>query len=272
MIEIVMNEREWVEKVIREESIGKKPTVVIGRMAKYYRAQGLKRSDIREKIEGFMLKCDPTINVVRWRDTIDTMIKGAAKYPLIELDKITVTVNEMEAIKRLDGMLKQRLMFALVCLAKYGNAVRPNNGGWVNQESKDIFSLANIALTSKRQALLINDLWQAGYVGYSKIVDNVNLCVKILDDESEPAIEITDFRNLGNQFRAYTGNGGYISCGNCGILIGLDRIKSRSDYDCTVFLLYKAVSLLVVNSANRAYLRANSALAVFQHKAVIGVN
>ena len=219
MIEIVMNEREWVEEVLREKRLGKKPTLVIGRLAKYYHAQGLRKAEIKKRIEDFMVRCDPTINIVRWQDTIDAMVKGSSKYPLVEIDKIAVTASEMDAIMKLTSIQQQRLMFVLVCLAKYGDAIRPKNSGWVNLESKDIFSLANITLTSKRQALLINDLWQVGYVGYSRVIDNVNLCVQILDYEAEPAIEITDFRNLGNQFRRYLGDKSYIQCCNCGLVI-----------------------------------------------------
>lgn len=230
-MEIVMNEREWVENALRVGYLGKKPTIVIGRLAKYYYAQGMKKREIRKRIEEHMLRCDPTVNTVRWQDTIDAMIKGAAKYPLIELDEIVVTVDEIETIMKLDGIQKQRLMFTLVCLAKYSNAIREKNGGWVNQESKDIFSLANITLTAKRQALMINDLWKEGYVGYSRIVDNVNLCVQIINDDSDPAITITDFRNLGNQFRAYLGDKSYFQCQNCGAVI---KRRSNSHKYCSV--------------------------------------
>lgn len=202
---------------------------MIGRLAKYYYAQGLKKGAIRNKIEEHMLRCDPMINTVRWQDVIDSMIKGAAKYPLVEIDKIVITRSEMDAISKLDGSLRQRLMFALLCLAKYGNAVRPSNENWVNHESRDIFSMANIVLTAKRQALMINDLWQAGYVKYSRVVDNVNLCVQIVDDESEPVFEITDFRNLGNQFRAYTGDNSYFPCQNCGAYV---KRKSNAQKYC----------------------------------------
>lgn len=229
-MEIVMNEREWVENALRVGYLGKKPTVVIGRLAKYYHSQGMKKREIRKRIEEHMLRCDPTVNTVRWQDTIDAMIKNAAKYPLIQIDKIVVTANEMRSIMELDGVQKQRLMFTLLCLAKYSNAVRESNGGWVNQESKDIFSLANITLTAKRQALMINDLWKAGYVGYSRVVDNVNLCVRIIDDESDPEVEVTDFRNLGNQFRVYVGDKAYFPCQSCGAII---KRRSNSHKYCS---------------------------------------
>lgn len=229
-MEIVMNEREWVENAIRTGYLGKKPTIVIGRLAKYYYSQGMKKGAIRKRIEEHLIRCDASINTVRWQDTIDAMIKGAAKYPLVEIDKIVITKAEIESIVKLGGIQKQRLMFTLLCLAKFGNAVRPTNGGWVNYESKDIFSMANITMTAKRQALLINDLWNDGCIGYSRVVDNVNLCVKIINDESEPAMEITDFRNLGNQFRAYMGDSSYFPCQSCGTYI---KRRSNAHKYCT---------------------------------------
>ena len=234
MIEIVMNEKDWVESALRDGQIGKRPAVTIGRLAKYYHAQGLRKKDIKRNIDEFMARCDASYNPVRWQDTIDAMVKSVAKYPLIEIDHISVTVKEMEAILSLDGSMRQRLMFTLLCLAKYGNAVRDTNKGWVNYESKDIFALANITLTSKRQALAINDLWSAGYIGYSRIVDNVNLCVQIIDDESDTAIEISDFRNLGNQFRAYMNEKAYFRCANCGLMIRRSSPNHKYCPECAV--------------------------------------
>ena len=220
MNEIVLNEKEWAKRAIDSLSLGKKPYETIVRVAKYYKAQGCGKADVRRKVEDFMIRCDPKLSLVKWEGAIESAVIAAEKYKLINLSGITITVPEMNTIKSLSSIIQQRLMFTLLCLAKYGNAVNERNGGWVNLSQRDIFALANITLTTKRQSLAINDLWQAGLVGYSCLVDNINLQVKIIEDGDE-AITISDFRNLGNQYMRYISSD-YVECESCGIVIKKD--------------------------------------------------
>ena len=220
MKEIVLNEKEWAKRAIDSLSLGSSPRDTIVRVAKYYKAQGCGKSDVRRKVEDFMIRCDPKLSLVKWEGVIESAVTTAEKYKLINLKGITITVPEMNTIKSLSGVIQQRLMFTLICLAKYGNAVNERNGGWINLSQRDIFALANITMTTKRQSLAINDLWQAGLVGYSCLVDNINLQVKVIEDGDE-AITISDFRNLGNQYMRYIGYD-YIECESCGIVIKKD--------------------------------------------------
>ena len=228
MNEIVLNEKAWAKRAIDSLSLGKKPYETIVRVAKYYKAQGCGKADVRRKVEDFMIRCDPKLSIVRWSDAIDSAVSASEKYPLIDISGVMITNTEIERIKELSSVIKQRLMFTLLCLAKYGNALNEKNSGWVNIPQKDIFALANITLTTKRQSLAINDLWQAGMIGYSCLVDNINLQVKIIEDGDE-AMFIDDFRNLGNQYMWYLG-GDYIRCDGCGIVIRRQSKSSHQKY------------------------------------------
>ena len=220
MTEIILNEKDWAKRAIDAHSLGPKPYDTIVRVAKYYKAEGYKNGELRRRVEDFMIRSDPRLSLVKWDNTITSALSVAEKYPMICISGVTITDTEMEKIGTLQSVLQQRLMFTLLCLAKYGNAVNPKNGGWVNIPQKDIFSLANIQLTTKRQSLMINDLWQTGMIGYSCLVDNINLQVKIMDD-GETALFVDDFRNLGYQYMRYIG-GNYIECESCGLVIRQD--------------------------------------------------
>ena len=128
------------------------------------------------------------------------MARHADKYPLIELSGITLFKEELSVVSELQTKMLRKLIFTLLCLAKYGNAINPKNNNWVNFTAKDIFPLANIKTTTTRQSLLINDLWRGGFIGYSNAVDNVNINVKIIRDTGDPELFISDFRSLGNQY------------------------------------------------------------------------
>lgn len=228
MNEIVLNEKEWAKGAIDSLSLGKKPFDTIVRVAKYYKSEGYRKSEIRRKVEDFMIRCQPRLSLVKWDGSISAAVNIAEKYPPICINGIAITEPEMKKIEQLPSLLQQRLMFAIVCLAKYGNAVSKNNGNWVNAEQKDIFALANVTLSSKRQSLMINDLWQAGYIGYSCLVDNTNLSVKILE-EGDVAMYVDDFRNLGNQYMRYHG-GDYFECECCGLVLKVTNTSAHQKY------------------------------------------
>lgn len=230
MKEIILDEKEWAKEAIDSLSLGKSPYETIVRVAKYYKSLGYKKREIRRYVEDFMIRCEPRLSLVRWEDTIMSAVNAAEKFPLICIDGVSITIPEMEKIEALDGVLKQRVMFSLLCLAKYGDSVNKHNCGWVNLPQKDIFTLANVTMTSRRQSLLINDLWSQGYIGYSCLVNNVNLNIKIIKDGPE-AMFVSDFRNLGNQYMKYHDTEGrYFECVSCGIILKTQSSSTHQRY------------------------------------------
>lgn len=230
---IVLNERIFAEDAIKNSKLGTKPIETLNRVAKYYHNEGYSPKKIENMLETFLLRCDPTINPVKWQTTITKLTKSAGKYKLIEIDGIRITKDEMDKIQQLHGKMSQRLMFTMLCLAKYGNMVSPSNNCWVNRKDNEIFKLANIVITTKRQSLMINDLWALQYIGYSRVVDNININVKIINEESPTVLYVTDFRNLGNQYMKYCGEK-YIECQYCGQVVRQNRNVQKYCSACAV--------------------------------------
>jgi hypothetical protein len=214
---IVMNEYEWAERALSERSLGPKPVETLTRVSKYYAANQYPKREIRRLLDEFMLQCDPSVNLVSWSDLLDRLAKNSDRYDLIVLDKVSVTSTELDIIKELKGAQLRRLAFTLLCLAKYWDAVRRNNSHWVNTPDREIVQMANINTSIKRQSLLFGQLRDAGLIRFSRKVDNLSVQVLFIDDESEPEIEVTDFRNLGFQYMMHYG-APYFVCENCGLV------------------------------------------------------
>lgn len=228
---IVLNERECAIEALQRCVLDTKPLETLGRIAKYYRSEGYKKSEIHSMLESFMLKCDHTINIIKWQDAIDRQIKNAEKYPLIEIDGIPITKKELGVCDSLTGKQMKRLMFTLICIAKFCNAVIDKNNNWVNRPDKEIFKLANVIVPIKRQSLMLNDLREAGLIRFSRKVDNININVSCIDNVSDPALIITDYRNLGYQYMRYCGEP-YFECASCGIVIKYTGKKHKYCSDC----------------------------------------
>lgn len=215
---IVLNEREYAKSVLSNMDLGQKPAYALTRVAKYYHAEGYKKKEITRLLEELIIRCDPSANIVRWTPLIDHSVKTCDKYPLFEIDGVHVTKKELEICKGIDSPPMQRLIFTLICLAKYEDIVRGSNTGWVNTADKEIFKMANVSATIQRQQLMYHELKGLGLITFSKAVDNLAICVQCLHSEDESAIFVTDFRNLGNQYLKFLG-GPYIECQECGIVI-----------------------------------------------------
>lgn len=230
---IVLNERECAIEALQRCTLDTKPLETLGRVAKYYRAEGYKKSEIHSMLESFMLKCDPTINIVKWQDAIDRQIKDAEKFPLIELDGIPITQSELDFCDKLPGKQMKRLMFTLICLAKFCNAVSDRNNNWVNRPDKEIFKMANVVTPIKRQSLMLNDLREAGLIRFSRKVDNININVSCIDNTGDPVLIITDYRNLGYQYMRHCGEP-YFECSSCGVVIKRTGKNHKYCSDCAV--------------------------------------
>ena len=220
---IVLKENEWAEKMIISSDLGKKPSETLRRIARFYLDKGFPVSDVRRKLEAFIIQCNPVASLPKWSSTIEYAINKASKYEAINIDHICISDNEMKKIDSLDKKQSRRLAFTLLCLAKYWHVVIPNGDYWVNNKDTEIMAMANINTSIKRQTLLYSELNSQGMIQFSKKVDNTNVRVCFIED-GQTAMEIKDFRNLGYQYLMFH-NEPYFECENCGIVTKLRNPK-----------------------------------------------
>lgn len=215
---IVLNEYDWAERMICERKLGKKPVETLIRVAKYYFENHYSKREVRKLLDEFLMQCDPDASLVSWSDTLDRIVKSAVKYPLIQIDGIHISSEELDWIADLEGKQLRRLAFTMVCVAKYWNIISPNNNSWLNTSDREIFQMANITVPSKKQDLMYGDLIKKGYIRQSKRIDNLNVQVLIPEADGDDGIVIRDFRNLGYQYMKYYGDP-YFECEKCGITV-----------------------------------------------------
>lgn len=214
---IILNERTWTERMLELGEFGDSAYETLCRVAKYYKAQGLQKREIRKKLDEFLLRCDPYASMVMWENTLEKAVKVGLKYPMIQIDRIVITEPEMQTVRAVGKIQLQRLAFTLLCVAKYMKEVAPLTDGWVNTPESEIMKMANIKTTYKRQQLMYGQLLDAGLLQASKKISNLNVRVLFMQDGPE-ALSVTDFRDLGNQYMKYIGKP-YFVCQNCGLTV-----------------------------------------------------
>ena len=227
-----MNEREYAESILSCKTTTKKPSEALSIIARYLYTNGYKPSEISQKLEDYIIRIDENASIPKWQKTIDKYVSNASKYSLTEIESIPVTQSELEVIASISGAQLKRLAFTLLCVAKFYNENNAFNNNWVNKPDKEIFRLANIQTTSMKQSLMLNDLYSLGLIGYSNLVDNINVNVKFVDNDSEPILYISDFRNLGYQYLRYIGQGTFTKCKSCGLIMRKSSNRLKYCADC----------------------------------------
>lgn len=203
------------------------PTHTMTRIARYYYSEGYKKPEIRQKIEEYMLRCDPSINIVSWQKSIDKIVAQADRYSLVEIDSVPITRKEINMCKKAGGAPQQRVLFAMLCFAKFYNILSESNNGWVNQKDAVVFNAANVAMSFKMQALMVADLVEKGFVELSTKVNNTNVRVLFIDNDGKAVARVSDFRNIGNKYQMILGKP-FIECSNCGLVV--KRSGTRQKY------------------------------------------
>lgn len=223
-MDIIMNEYTYAENLLNKQDLkacdlGNKPSSTLNLLARYYREIGKNDDEIKEFLSDFLNRClKDKYKESKWIDSIFYQVIKSKKYNLKKVDNVIVTKSEMEIMQSVKGKSRQKVLFTLLVLAKYYNAVSDKNKNWTNLEYKKIFKLANVQLSIQNQALLINDLYNCGFVNVSKNVGKPNIQVNFVDNESDTVLTIARLKDLGKEYLMFCGED-YIYCQKCGTLV-----------------------------------------------------
>jgi len=227
MRNVVFNEALHAQEVIRTSDLGSYPYQALVCIARYYISLGFNVDTIRERVNTLYnrgIDCG-------YIDIADSVMKEAGKRALADIRFLPVTAGELETIRGLDGVRRQRVAFALLVIAKYQNVLYSQNHNWVNFRHRDIFAMANVKVSVRDQYLLLNDLKTLGLIKYNRRVDNLDVRVLYTDDEGPVAMEIYDMRNLGYQYMRCQG-GSFLECKSCGAVVPRKSPRQMYCADC----------------------------------------
>lgn len=231
---IILNETLWAKSAIERSDLGKDPYETLKRVARYYFDSGYSKDQVKMLLDGFLVSCDPSVSAVKWAQTTGSAISYASKHDAINIGKVVITEAEIDKIRSAGvGRMAERLAFALLCLSKYWSVCSAGDSGWVYNNDSDIMKMANIKTSIKRQCMLYNDLVECGLISLPYKIDCMNVKVNFITTDSPAAIEITDFRNLGNQYLMYIGEP-FFKCAECGAVEKRNTVsRGRKQKYCT---------------------------------------
>lgn len=214
----ILNEKEYIRDILeaRTKPDGLPMGYFITLLAKYYYSGGLSAEQLSDLIKEKLLLFDlDNYQEYKFHHKIcsicESLYDDSLDRTLQEREYIPIYEHELDLIHTLSNDRQKKLLFTFYAVARYMDC-----DGWINKKtSKDIsevFTLANVKLTSDKRNALLHELYTGGYIAFGKKVNNLNIRVH-LDDTGAIAYKISLFSNIGNQ---YIGNfkEGYKQCAN----------------------------------------------------------
>ena len=202
----ILNEKKYVENAIETGDYGENIYKTIDLMAQYYYQYcGFRKVRITNLLIEYLQKNYPpyALNMRKWEETCKDIAKHTGGKPLLEIDGVWITQNEIDTLKAIEHKANARLAFTMLCIAKMQIAKNPKNSGWINIDSKTLFDAARVSGSRKQRDLKIADLVDIGLLELPKESNNLNIRVTFCDN-SEYQLKrlfVSDFRELGYLYR-----------------------------------------------------------------------
>lgn len=215
---IIMNERKYAERLLDngEASEGLSYSVTV--LAKYLMPEGHDGSQIKEKLNEVISSRYPDITQQKRKSIIAKSLKRAEKYPLSEIDAITITKPEIERINAISSPtlnvhLLKKLAFTLLCLHKFESERKRTTETWINFDYTLIFRIANITVNRQKRIVYLNELIELRLIEASKCMDDMRLKV-LFAENGDPEITVYNIDDAGKYFEEYCGKI-YVHCERC---------------------------------------------------------
>lgn len=216
---IILNELNYAKYIYENKILDDKPSYTISLLCKYF-IQVLKLSEIETvvEIDKFMKDTYPNYIDSEWYTVILKNIKNANKYPLLTIESINITKDELKTIQNLNNETYEKLAFAILCLSKYQH-LRNNSEEYWTDKNCSISQLKKYANLSLNKEKMIDALYNLCSTGVIRIgFRSSNYHCNFVSEDSDVVVKISDEEigmvDLGNQYLNYL-NKGYF-CEKCG--------------------------------------------------------
>lgn len=227
MTGIIMDEHAYAQKRIDSKDLGDKPREAVICVIKYYRDKGFNRQDTRAATLDFIQSVDRRIDIHQWEATVDRYLRRNWKTPTVRIQSIPITQDELDKVRALPSERMRRLLFSLICYAKFADMSAGTRHGWINRQYRQIFQNGNVHISVDEQCDMIRRLKEMGLISTTKKIGNLNIKVECIDWDGEPVINVTNLQNTGYQYSATERPLMYKQCESCGMYIKKQSGNSR---------------------------------------------
>lgn len=227
---IIINEYDYVKGIMDSREVPKDVSNkrLLTYIAKYYFLPDRSVDEFKTFVFDEMKKFNLPLNNYQEykydsyvKSLCEKLLSNEMSSELKNVSSVDIYESELVVIQKGENDKERKLLFTLFVLAK----INGNNTGWVNNETKDIFGLANITASTNDRALLIHKLYKSGLISQNHKNDKLGYKVELGSCDEPIILTLTSFDNIGNQYIANFKQG-WKMCECCGKLF---KVKSKYD-------------------------------------------
>ena len=235
------NEEEYAKHIESKGFLTKYHNYELTLLVKYWKKNGIKPKERKEKIYEFCKEHIEKFNEVKYFRKINYVLnKGNRKdNPLITINEIPITDNEFKYINKSDIEYDyKKILFSLlvsmkikkeILRQKYGNQSDFYFIGGTQKIFDEIFEMSKLPPTYEINSI-INMFEKLGYIDV-RTKGKINLLFMNKIEKSDVIVfEITTFDNIVYYFDFYNGDDKIIKCIECGTFIR--QIKNKHKKYC----------------------------------------
>ena len=157
-----------------------------------------------------------------YSNIISDYIKKAPKKPFYNIDSIKITKNEMDIILSQNNLRHEKILFALLCMAKLQKVSYGFDNGLISYNITELFKMSRVSVPVSDREKILHEFYNAKLIGLPLKNDSKCLFVKFVDESEDNVILEMNEQDCGELAYAYlnfTGKAKIARCSKCEKLI-----------------------------------------------------
>lgn len=157
-----------------------------------------------------------------YSNIISDYIKRSHKKPFYNLESIKITKKEMDTILSQNNLRYEKILFALLCMAKLQKVSHGFDNGLISYNLTELFKMARVSVPVNEREEILHQFYSLKLIGLPFKNDSKCLFVKFIDEyDDEVVLELNeqDCGELAYAYLKYTEKAKITRCSKCGKLI-----------------------------------------------------
>lgn len=232
---IILNEELYAKNLI----LGKNteltsPMKKIGYISRY-NFHVLKKNDKEnyDSVVSWMSLHQKNFEESSYSNAISRAIQYAKKHPFYVVEGVNITKNELQTVKSLDDIRKEKILFVLLCMAKFQMLAFGYTDGLVKYNITELCKMARVSISADEREYILHDILVKGLISCPKKNDTNCLFINFIEEngENEFCLSEIDYQELAYRYLKWKNKSGFRRCITCGRLF-LSKYPSKKCKIC----------------------------------------
>lgn len=205
----LFNERAAIENMIKMHIVDDDNIFgTVKDLARYnYFVYQMNKEDNYKSILKYLQDNGQNVNEENVYKLIDDCIQRAKKYQFRQVEEVCITRSELEFIKNLNDIKKEKIAFVLLASAKYYDAIRGTNYYTAYMKNSDICKLARVTIPVAERNVFMQFAYDCGVLSrHSRAASTEKKVLFVSQDDNDKVVlrlKESDFKDLAYTYLAY---------------------------------------------------------------------